>query len=125
MRGVRWLLLAWLLACGTEHGGNPASDVRTLREETTPAGAHLVGTSPVTQNDWSVTASWDVESTMLWDQYTERVSERLVGFQRQSIDGDRVTFVRTLAGDTYSLRVERVAPGPPLRVRVSYLSSAS
>jgi hypothetical protein len=116
------LLILGVLGCGDPDARLRAS-VRDLQAQTNPPGATLIAVSPITRDAWSVHATWEIEAAMPWQEYTERLSGRLHGFQHH-LEGDgRVIFVKSLPDDTYTLRIEAVSIGPPLRIRVAFQAS--
>lgn len=123
MTGRSVILGGWLLtmvACGATRDDELLATVRSLRDATVPAGAHLLNASPLTWGAWNVQATWDIETTLSRDEYTRRVGERLIGFHRHEL-----TFTRMLPGDTQTVRIEEISGGPPLRVRIRFTSLAS
>ena len=119
---ARWLLFGCLLACGAT---DPDADVRDLQARTTPSGTRLVAASPITRDTRGVEATWEVEASMSWGDYVQRVSRRLAGFVDDRADGNAAQFTRSFPGDTHILRIELLSLGPPLRVRATFQSFPS
>lgn len=69
--------------------------------------------SAVEQGAVSLRVTWVVEgqTDLTWDRYGAEVSRRLTGeseLRRSESSGESLLFVRTLSGDTHTLRIERL-----------------
>jgi hypothetical protein len=82
----------------------------------------LLASSPVTRDRWSAEVTWDVETSMSWHDYVAHVRRELAAFIGVPTAGQVERFRRTLPGDTRTVRVEQLAFGPPLRIRVTFHS---
>jgi len=120
------LLARGLLACGTgDFDADLRATVRELQARTVPPGAKLVAELPITRDTWSSQATWEVEVSTSWDEYMQRVRDRLAGFTALPGASGTVQFSRTLPNDSHTLRVEVLSARPLLRVRVTFDALAS
>jgi glycerol uptake facilitator-like aquaporin len=68
-----------------------------------------------------VKSSWEFESTMRWSEYQEWVSNQLPSnFERKESEENVLVFVRILEGDIYTIRLELVRHGTPIRIRGTF-----
>ena len=128
-----WRLISWagLLAgaaciawCSRSSDAEPAArDIDALSRLTKPPGASSFPVSAPVRRGWSVEASWELETTMEWRTYRAWVRKRLAGYDVSSQGERTVVFRRSVPGDAYSLEIESISPGPPLRIRVDYHAS--
>ena len=125
------LVVALALAAGACSGND--SDRAALDHEidqllrwTAPDGARVVGTAPWRRGQWTVETSWEVETVKDWESYRAAIGRAARSADyRQGPSGEAgASFFRPETGDTYYLQVELLDPGPPLRVRVSFMARA-
>lgn len=114
-------LIAWCYQ--SSDGELDTGEIADLSKLTRPPGAaYFPGSRPV-RRQWSVEASWELETDMDWPSYRKWVREQLDGYDARS-DGERsLVFRRSIPGDTYMLAIEAVSLGPPLRVQLSFNAS--
>lgn len=122
-RGRAFALAALLLFAGSCREPEPWSEqgVQELVERTMPPGASLVSFSGLTRDESGVSAEWEIATGMAWSAYVLWIKVRL-GKDFSTGPGERspLSFRNVLPGDEVSLRVERLLPGPPLHVRVTF-----
>jgi len=66
----------------------------------------------------------EISTTMSWDQYRRWVdASEKVGYQQTGSKRMSASFIRRLPGDAFRVDLELVAPGPPLRVRMTFTAT--
>lgn len=101
--------------------------MRLVQASSVSAHGRLVHVSETEHRPASRIATWEVEvPDHVWRAYVEVVSVRLraLGFEAQEGTDDVRSFAEVLPGDMYVLRIERVATGPPLHVRLRLTAMA-
>ena len=100
-------------------------EIQRVRERTMPPGSRLVRIAVMERSPQSVTATWELETSGAWKQYSDWTAERLAGdyVTAESSDSRRV-LRRNLPGDVYFLQIEQTSTGSPLRVRACFSASS-
>jgi len=66
----------------------------------------------------------EISTNLSWDQYLRWVdASDKTGYARRASGITTATFVRTLPGDELRVDLEIIAPGPPLRVRITFTAT--
>ena len=120
-------LLTSVTACrGSTDRGQVESELVSVTAWTTPAGATVSSSPGLVRRGLGAEASWEVVTDMTWARYREWVREGKGASYRETLPagGERVSFVRSLPGDQWLVSAAVTAPGPPLKVRVSFVAQA-
>jgi hypothetical protein len=120
-------LLTSLAACRGDAGrGQVEQELVSVTTWTTPTGASVSANPGLVRRGLGAAASWEVVTDMTWARYREWVREgRGAGYRETTpADDGRVSFVRSLPGDRWLVSAAVTAPGPPLKVRVSFVAQA-
>lgn len=115
------------MACLAACGGQPfalldfSREASALRGVTIPGNAQDVHVDPVTHDPSSARTSWTFETPMRWEEYAG-TARAAVGTDYKEAPGrsDVLIFRRAFPGDTLTIMIELVQPGPPCRIRVSF-----
>ncbi len=123
------VILAASLWCCAGAPGEPDLDAeaRTLRSLSTVAGTRVVGPADRRTTPASLIYTWELEGDGEWHAYRESLRTsfaRRPEFRPTATDGGSVVYSRTLPGDLHTVRAEAISAGPPLRVRITFQSSA-
>lgn len=97
--------------------------IQVIRELTFPPGASGLLSSGLERTQWSARLSSEFQIDWSWEDYARWVGDRLRnqgGFAQSADSRGSLTFIKHLPGDTHTVRVEQVKPGPPLLVRVVF-----
>lgn len=104
------------LACG-----DPLpQQVLDLRERTLPSRARLIAASNLSRDGRSAEATWEIETEMRWEDYSAWAPTQLREFNVADASASALHLTKPLDGDTYTLDIEVISVGPPLRLRVSF-----
>lgn len=103
--------------------------VSNLQAVTAVDGTHVRPPSAVVHGPVSLRVTWEVEGQpeLTWERYRDAVTKRLASESElhptETSDGS-LLFMRTLPGDTHTLRIERPSSGTTLRVLVTFTAAA-
>lgn len=88
---------------------------------TIPPGATMTTVPPAHRTGLSGGATWEVSSAMTWSDYRAWNKERSkIGYVDAKSDDNGLAFTRKVSGDQFFVGVRVIAPGPPLRLRVTF-----
>jgi hypothetical protein len=123
--GLKWGLLSLLLlfnACAREVDPDAALKARLaeLQERTLPPGSRIVNSSGLIRSQFSVAASWELETGWDWQKYSEWIRSQLVGFEVIRTDGGEIVFSQPVGGDTESITVKAVSTSQKSRIQVRF-----
>lgn len=93
--------------------------VADLQQRTLPPGARTVARSDFASDQRSVSASWEIELDLDWNEYCKWVQTQCSDFTTGGPNGGKMIMVKQLPGDSLSVTIERIADNP-LKVRVSF-----
>lgn len=118
-------LLGVLVSCSGKTPDSLEPTVLALQKTTCPESGNVSAYDGIKRDAQRVEASWVLETAQDWEAYRRWVAGRLAGYERTASSAGESTFIRALTGDVHSLRIERIQPGPPLRVRITFLAHPS
>lgn len=119
------LIGAVLFGCNshTHSGDDLQRQMLMLEGNTAPPGSEIVARSGPFRNEWSLTASWEVETKSNRAQYSEWVAARLQpAFALVRKEESRLVFSKYDNGDAQSLEIEFAPMKEKLHVRVLFRS---
>lgn len=126
-RALTVAALAWLAACGNREALPSAIDreIELARAAVVPPAARVVSEARTTAN-WSLAVRWELEVEQSWADYLRGVRSRLPSAYGEADTRDgAASWSRMTSGDSFSIRVQRRADGPPLRVVVVFTAVAT
>ena len=95
--------------------------IQALEERTVPAGSVVTSKSDPVKDNWSVKASWGIESDNMRDEYSKWVMSRLCPeFRVVKHDGARLVLSKYSGGDTETVELEFIHTKEKLRVRIDF-----
>jgi hypothetical protein len=80
-------------------------------------GSSIAAPLRVSRQAFTATATWGLSLPTTWTQYRKAVSLTSIGYRELSTDESGATLCRSTAGDTFTLRIDRVSAEVPLRLR--------
>jgi len=117
------LLAAGLFSCRSQrdHNDDLRREVEAIETKTVPFDAQVVARSEPVQSNWSVTASWDIETTMGRAEYSKWVaSQFLPEFKVLRGDESQLIFAKHADGDTHSIECQFTPAKGKLLVHVAF-----
>lgn len=119
------LLAMGLFSCSSQrdHDEEFRQEVETLEKKTVPLDAQVLARSGPVQTNWSVTASWDIETTMGRAEYSRWVISRMQPeFKVVRGDDSQLTLSKHEDNDTQSVECQFTPTREKLRVHVAFSS---
>jgi hypothetical protein len=95
-------------------------EIATLQSKTTPSDARTLAHSATVRNEWSVTASWDIETNSGTAEYSKWVIGQLPEFKVVENDPARLMLSHVQDGDIYSVDCRFSSVDTKLQVRVVF-----
>lgn len=90
-----------------------------------PPDDQVLARSGPVQNDWSLTATWDIETKMDRVEYSKWVTSQLVPeFKIVRADESQLTFSKQVDGDMNSIECKFTQMDEQFRVQVAFRGSA-
>lgn len=117
------LLAAGLFSCSSKRDQNEdfRQEVETLEKKTVPPEAKVLARSGPVRSDWSVTASWEIETTLGRAEYSKWVVSQLQPeFKVVRGDETQLSLSRHEDNDTHSVECRFSRLNDKLRVRVAF-----
>lgn len=116
------------LACSHEDRPDRffSTEFARVKTATLPPDAGILGDLRLDRAASSRSAGWEIESKLTWEKYVASVEGLLAGYRRQE-EHERaaaVSFTKRADGDSFSVSLEKLANGPPLKVRVTFVAAA-
>jgi hypothetical protein len=72
----------------------------------------------------ALSETWELSVPLTWAVYRGRLHDAMSeGYHEISSDGAHQAFSRASTGDAFSVSLDLVLPGPPLRVRVTFTAA--
>jgi hypothetical protein len=135
MRGdTRWtrtgVVLALVFAVAGCHRATVDDDLverelLRIKAWTVPAGASVRNDVGLSHRGQHAAASCQFATSMAWPRYRAWLEEkRRTDYQETEVADGHVSFSRTLPGDRFTVEIAAIMVGPPLEVRVSFVSHA-
>ena len=100
------LLAGGLFACRAQHVRNEdvQKEMEAIERKVVPLDAQVLARSGPFQNNWSITASWDIETKMDRAEYSKWVTSQLAPeFQIVRADESQLTFSKRVDDDVHSV----------------------
>lgn len=113
------LLTGGLFACSAQHGRNEdvQREMEAIERKIVPLDAQVLARSGPVQSNWSVTATWDIETKMDRGEYSKWVTSQLVPeFKIVKADESQLTFSKHTDGDTHSIECKLALTNAKLHV---------
>jgi hypothetical protein len=100
--------------------------IADAEQRTLPVGSRRIGTVETQRKQWSVEATWEIESDQTWEDYCSSVSDqfRKGAFEQFHRSDSKIAFRKTLTGDTLHVVVEIIGK-KPLHLRVTFVGYPS
>lgn len=122
------LLAAGLWAC-TNAPGEPDLDAeaRAIHSLSTVTGTRVIGTTDRRTTPASVIYTWELEVDREWHAYRESLGKSFAArpeFRPHEGSGGSVVYARMMPGDMQTVRAEPISAGPPLKIRITFQSTA-
>lgn len=96
-------------------------EVEMLERKTTPSEAEVIARSGPAQNNWSVTASWELQTTMAKAEYSKWVISQLQPeFKVVSGDDTQLTLSKHKDNDTHIVKCQFMSTKDKLHVHVTF-----
>jgi hypothetical protein len=116
--GALAMSFASALACETR--ADVPELVTELVKRTVPEGARDTTPPTLQRRDYRFSSTWQFQLDTSSAEYRAWLRPRLQSdFKLAHEDAQQLSFGKRSVGDAYSLRVEEVEPGPPVRIRVT------
>ena len=120
------LLTVGLFACSSQHDRN--EDVRremeAIERKIVPLDARVLDRSGLVQSNWSITATWDLETKMHRSEYSKWVTSQLVPeFKIVRADDSQLIFSKQADGDTESVECKLSLTNEKLDIRAVFRAS--
>jgi hypothetical protein len=116
--GALAMSFASALACETR--ADVPELVTELVKRTVPEGASHTTPPTMQRRDYRFSSTWQFQLETSSAEYRAWLRPRLQpDFKLFHEDAQQLSFGKRSVGDAYSLRVEEVEPGPPIRIRVT------
>ena len=113
------LLAGGLFSCRAQHDRNEdvQKEMEAIERKIVPLDAQVVARSGPVQSNWSITATWDIETKMDRGEYSKWVTSQLVPeFKTVRADDSQLTFSKTTGGDTHSIECKLAVTNAKLHV---------
>lgn len=96
-----------------------------LVDRVTPPGAVLLAGPDRNFDEFTLRASWDFETAQTWQTYSGWAGSRLRvdSWAARPARPSELVYGKALPGDSLVLTLERLSPGPPLRIRATFTAS--
>jgi len=117
------LLATGLFSCSSQQNQDEdfRQEVETLERKTTPPEAKVLARSGPVRSDWSVTASWEMETTLGRVEYSKWVVSQLQPeFKVVRGDEAQLSLSRREDNDTHSVECKFSLVNDKLHVRVAF-----
>jgi len=117
------LLATGLFSCSSQQNQDEdfRQEVETLERKTTPPEAKVLARSGPVRSDWSVTASWEMETTLGRVEYSKWVVSQLQPeFKVVRGDEAQLSLSRREDNDTHSVECKFSPVNDKLHVRVAF-----
>jgi hypothetical protein len=117
------LLAAGLFSCSSprDHSDDVRREVEAIERKIVPLDAQVLARTEPVQTNWSVTASWDIETTMGRVEYSKWVtSQFLPEFKVVRADESQLIFSKQADGDTHSIECQFTPAKGKLHVHVAF-----
>ena len=116
------MLLLGLTACDKPDA--VLEEIRSLQNQTMPAGSVIVEKTNLVRNGQTASATWEFETDWDWGKYSMWLKENIPnGYKRTAAEETSLQFRRNLPGDVYEMQFERGMSNNPLRIRVRFRAS--
>jgi hypothetical protein len=84
-------------------------------------GGSVLTNEPLSWRGSIAAATWESSLPLTWKDYGERLrTANALGYQVAAVESSHAIFRRSTGGDVYTLSIEVVSPGPPLRARYQF-----
>lgn len=117
------LLARGVFACRSQHDRNEdvPREMEAMERKIVPPEAQVLARSGPVQNDWSLTATWDIETKMDRVEYSKWVTSQLVPeFKIVRVDESQLTFSKQVDGDMNSIECKFTQMDEQFRVQVAF-----
>lgn len=121
------LLAGGLFSCSAQHDRNEdvQREMEAIERKIVPLDAQVLARSGPAQSNWSITATWDIETKMDRVEYSKWVTSQLVPeFKVISVDESQLTFSKQTDGDTNSIECKLALTNAKLHVLARFSVSA-
>lgn len=125
MRLAIFLLVSTMSLVSCDSEKTPSENIKlriqALEERTVPPGSVITSKSGPVKDNWSVKASWEIESDNRRDEYSKWVMSRLCPeFRVVKHDDARLVLSKYSGGDTETVELEFRQAREALRVRIAF-----
>ena len=113
------LLAGGLFSCNAQHDRNEDvhREMEAIERKVVPLDAQVLARSGPVQNNWSIKATWDIETKMEKAEYSKWVTSQLVPeFKMVRADESQLTFSKHTGGDTHSIECKLTLTNAKLRI---------
>lgn len=121
------LLAGGLLSCNSRSNLEQdfGKDVQIIERKTTPSEAEVIARSGPVRSNWSVTASWEIQTTLSKAEYSKWVISQLrPEFKVVSADEAQLTLSKHEDNDTDVVECQFAPTKEKLHVRVAFSARA-
>jgi hypothetical protein len=118
------LIIALCISCSNEQSSSSfiRERVENLKKQTVPSDASVRETEGISQNEHSVSAQWEFNTSKTREDYSDWVTHRLQhGYQLKSSGESGLVFGNHLDSDYESVKFETTPTKESLRVKVTYV----
>ena len=120
------LLAAGLFSCTAQrdHTEDVRREMEAIERKTVPLDAQVLARSGPVQTSWSVTASWDIETTMGRAEYSKWVTSQFQPeFKVVRADESQLIFSKQADGDIHSVECKLAPVKEKLHILVVFSAS--
>lgn len=117
------LLAGGLLSCNSRSNVEQdfGQEVQMLERKTTPSEAEVIARSGPVRSNWSVTASWEIQTTLGRAEYSKWVISQLQPeFKVLREDDSRITFSKHEDNDIHVVECQFTPTKDKLHVQVTF-----
>lgn len=117
------LIIALCISCSDDQSSSSfiRERVENLKKQTAPSHASVRETAGISQNEHSVSAQWEFDTSKTRGEYSDWVMQRLQpGYQLKSSGESGLVFGNHLAADYESIKIETALTQESLHVKVTY-----
>jgi hypothetical protein len=97
---------------------------RTVSDWVVLPGSSIAASRGTAWRGSTLSETWELSVPLTWAVYRRRLRDAMsAGYHEISSDGAHQAFSRASTGDAFSVSLDLVSPGPPLRVRVTFTAA--
>jgi len=97
---------------------------RTVSDWVALPGSSIAASKETAWRGSTLSETWELSVPLIWAVYRGRLRDAMSeGYHEIPSEGAHQAFSRASTGDAFSVSLDLVSPGPPLRVRVTFTAA--